>query len=97
MQDYGSLSEDRSCHADEDLIVTGEKYEPIHSTPARTELTGQREASTLMCSSVALERETLYSSMSPLSCFSTAPGSIESDSESQAGRYVENGIFELEL
>eukprot|EP00985_Skeletonema_marinoi_P032040 scaffold38004_cov166-Skeletonema_marinoi.AAC.2 len=97
MQDYGSLSEDRSCHADEDLIVTGEKYEPIHSTTARTELTGQREASTLMCSSVALERETLYSSMSPLSCFSTAPGSIESDSESQAGHYVENGIFEFEL
>ena len=52
MQDYWSLSEDRSCHADEDLIVTGEKYEPIHSIPARTELTGQREASTLMCSSV---------------------------------------------
>jgi hypothetical protein len=97
MQDYGSLSEDRSCHADEDLIVAGEKYEPIHSIPARTELTRHKEGSTLMCSSVALERETLCSSMSPLSCFSTAPVSIESDSESQAGHYVENGIFELEL
>ena len=96
MQDYGSLSEDRSCHADEDWFI-GEKYEPIHSIPARAELTGQREGSTLMCSSVALERETLCSPMSPLSCFSTAPVSIESDSESQAGHYVEIGIFELEL
>jgi hypothetical protein len=98
MQDYGSLSEDRSCHADEDLMIdTGEKYEPIHSTPARTELTRHKEGSTSVCSSVALERETVNSPMSPLSCFSTTPGSIESESESQAGHYVENGIFEFEL
>ena len=61
MQDYWSLSEDRSCHADENWHI-GDEPESIHFHPARAELTRHKEDSPLMCSSAALERETLYKS-----------------------------------
>ena len=91
MLDYASISEDRrSRHPDEDWFI-GDKSDPIHSHPVR-ELTRQNEGSHSLCSSSALERETLDGSTSSLSYFSTT--SISGDLESEA---EDSGIFELEL
>jgi hypothetical protein len=93
MPDYGSISEHhRKSHANEDWII-GDKSESIIPLLAR-ELTRHKVSSTSLCSSSGLENETLDSSMSSLSCFSTTQ--ISSDSESEAAHDVESGIFELE-
>jgi hypothetical protein len=94
MLDHGSVSEHhKRSHADGDCVI-GDKCEFIHSLPVR-ELTRHKVSSTSLCSSSGLENETLDSSMSSLSCFSTTQ--IGSDSGWEADHDVESGIFELEL
>ena len=92
MLDRGS-SEQRRSHAVEDWVI-GDKSDSIRSLPVR-ELTRHKVSSTSLCSSSGLENETLDSSMSSLSCFSTTQ--ISSDLDSEAAHDIESGIFELEL
>jgi hypothetical protein len=95
MLDYGSICEHRRSYTDEDWFI-GDKSETIHSLPVRElTLTRHKVSVTSFCSSSALENETLDTSMSTLSCFTTTQ--IGSDLKSEAAHDIESGIFELEL
>ena len=94
MLDYGSFSEQTRSHTSEDWVI-GDECNPIHSLPAR-EPTRRKVTVSSLCSSSGPENETLDSSISTVSCFSTTQIKID-HSEWDAAHEIEGGIFELEL
>jgi len=88
MLDYGSICKHRRSYTDEDWFI-GDKSETIHSLPVRElTLTRHKVSVTSFCSSSALENETLDTSMSTLSCFTTTQ--IGSDLKSEAAHDIPN-------